>query len=121
AAARRTARLPPAPGWLSTNTCCFQLWVSPWATIRKATSGVLPAEESVIICTGLFGYGPVCPSASAMAATASNHASTKVQLVFIRLSTDLYRACAQSKRVGVPRRFRPISFKTDQRPVERDQ
>src|SRR5262245_44198146 len=69
--------------WRRGAHCCFQTWVSPSATIRKATSGVLPAAESVMICTGLFGYGPVCASASPTAATASNHASTKVQLAFI--------------------------------------
>ena len=74
-AASRTARLPPAPGWLVTKTCCFQTWVSPSATMRNATSGVLPADESVMICTGLFGYGAVCALASATLATASNHAS----------------------------------------------
>src|SRR6516225_5485711 len=31
------------------------------------------------------------------------------------------RACPQSKRVRTTPRFRPISFKADQRPVERDQ
>src|SRR5262249_10774080 len=45
AAARRTARLPPAPGWLFTKTCCFQSWVSPSAQIRKATSGVVCTEN----------------------------------------------------------------------------
>ena len=51
----RAATLPPAPGRLTTNICCPQDWLNRSVTNRKATSGVLPADESAMICTGLFG------------------------------------------------------------------
>jgi hypothetical protein len=92
---------------------CASAWVSPSATNRKATSGVLPADESVMICTGLFGYGPVCASALATAATASNHASIKVQLAFIRLSTDLYAVARNRNALGGPR----VSVRSHVRPI----
>jgi hypothetical protein len=43
------------PGRLTTSTCWPQLSPRRSATNRSATSGVLPAEESAMICIGLLG------------------------------------------------------------------
>ena len=46
---------PPAPGWLSTSTFCFQVLPSVWATMRAAVSAPDPAVNGTTSFTGALG------------------------------------------------------------------
>src|SRR5688572_23347226 len=61
---------PAAPGWLVTNTCWFQCFDSPSATMRAMTSGAPPAPVVTISLTGALGK--FCARASENVAQSAN-------------------------------------------------
>src|SRR5690349_3683607 len=63
---------PPAPGRLSTITCCPQRSLSFWAVKRAAKSDVLPGEPA-IRRTGRVGYSWAVALAHASAMQAATH------------------------------------------------
>src|SRR5450759_2503449 len=98
------AMVPPAPGRLSTTTCCFQFSVSFCAMKRAVISGTPPGVKPTTMRIGLPGKpaagsppaGCAAPISSDMAVNNTATRETLLQNIFIAPPADNYETGRQA-------------------------